>query len=46
MGNHADHVVYSSTALSFLTFVSNVNLHHFVQPKWKIGERQSLPRRN
>jgi hypothetical protein len=44
--NHAAHLVSSSTALLFLTWVRNVNLHHLVQSKWETGERQLVLKRN
>jgi len=35
------HVDSSFIALAFITnMIQNVNLHHLVQSKWKISERQ------
>jgi len=45
--NHVGEVVPPSTYWLLLSkWVRNVNLHHLVQSKWKIDERQSVLKRN
>jgi len=44
--NHAADVIPRSTALTFVTKMRNVNLHHLVLSNWKTGKRQSVLKRN